>query len=208
MAKLKAFKSKVNSQSESNPEGRKRIIDVEPSAMVTTTKVQPSELEETKEGECLFHSHMWVKGDSLHFIVDSGSQKNMILEDIFKRLGLLITLHPHPYTIDWLRQGRDLHVIQQFRLPYDIKPFKDEVLCDIYPLEVCDVILGKPYFQKNHVVYESRPRSVIITLGRQLYRILEVVPPIVISLIYDKQCSKVISHIEKFVFFVIHAHSK
>jgi hypothetical protein len=99
-------------------------------------------------------------------------------------------------------------VSQQCRLPYDIKPFKDEVLCDISPLEVCDVLLGQPYLWKHHVVYESRPRSVIITLGRQLYRIPEVAPPTAISLISAKKCSKVISQTGKFVFFVIHAHSK
>jgi hypothetical protein len=57
-------------------------------------------------------------------------------------------------------------------------------------------------------VYESIPCSVIITLGRQLYMIPEVAPPTAISLIYAKQCSKVISQTEKFVFFVIRAHSK
>ena len=94
--------------------------------------------------------------------------------------------HPHPYTIAWLRQGRDLCVIQQCRLPYDIKPFKDEVLCDISPLEVCDGLLEQPYLWKCHVVYESRPHSVIITLGRQLYRIPEVVSPTTIYLISAK----------------------
>jgi hypothetical protein len=69
----------------------------------------------------------------------------------------------------------------------DIKPFKHEVLCDISPLEVFDVILGQPYLWKHHVVYESRPHNVIITLGRQLYRILEVVSPTAISLIFAKQ---------------------
>jgi hypothetical protein len=57
-------------------------------------------------------------------------------------------------------------------------------------------------------MYESRPHSVIITLGRQLYRIPKVVSPNAISLIYVKQCSKVISQTRKFVFFVICAHSK
>jgi hypothetical protein len=57
-------------------------------------------------------------------------------------------------------------------------------------------------------VYESRPHSVIITFGRQLYRIPEVVPPTAISLIFSKQCSKVISQTVKFVFFVICDHSK
>jgi hypothetical protein len=99
-------------------------------------------------------------------------------------------------------------VIQQCCLPYDINPFKDEVLCDIAPLKVCDVLLGQPYFWKRHVMYESRPYNVIITLGRQLYRILEVAPPMTISLISSKQCSKVISQTGKFIFFMIHAHNK
>jgi len=79
------------------------------------------------------------------------------------------------------------------RMLYDIKPFKDEVLCDVAPLEVCDVILGQPYLWKHHVVYESRPHSVIITLDIKFYRIPEVVPTTSISLISSKQCKKVIS---------------
>jgi hypothetical protein len=60
-------------------------------------------------------------------------------------MDLSMTPHPQPYTIGWLHQGRDLCVSQQCRLPYDIKTFKDEVLCDIDSLEVCDAILGNPY---------------------------------------------------------------
>jgi hypothetical protein len=208
VVELKASKSEVDFDSESNHEGGKHIIDVEPSAIVATTKVWPSEPEEPEEGERFFHLQMWVKGALIHFIVDSSSQKNLISKDLIKYLGLPTTSHLQPYTIGWLRQGRDLCVSQQFRLPYGIKPFKDEVLCDIASLEVCDVILGKPYLWKRHVVYESRPYSVIITLGRQLYRIPEVMPPTAISLISAKKCSKVISQIGKFVFFVICAHSK
>jgi hypothetical protein len=81
-------------------------------------------------------------------------------------------------------------------------------LCDIVALEVCDVLLGQQYLWKRHVVYESRLHIVIITLGRQLYRIPEVAPPTTISLISAKQSSKVISQTEKFIFFVIRAHSK
>jgi hypothetical protein len=31
-----------------------------------------------EEGECLFHSQIWVKGTTPHFIVNNGSQKNLI----------------------------------------------------------------------------------------------------------------------------------
>jgi hypothetical protein len=64
VVELKASESEEDSDSESNPEGGKWIIDVEPSAIVTTTKVQPSEPK--------------------------------------------MTPHSHPYTIGWLRQGRDI----------------------------------------------------------------------------------------------------
>jgi hypothetical protein len=94
-------------------------------------------------------------------------------------------------------------VSQQCRLLYVIKPFKDEVLCDVLPLKFCDVLLGQPYLWKHHAIYESRPRSVIITLNKKLYRIPEAVPPSAISLISAKQCRKVISQMEKFVFFMI-----
>jgi hypothetical protein len=85
---------------------------------------------------------------------------------------------------------------------------KMKVLCDIYPLEFFYVLLGNPSFWKLHVVYESRPRSIIITLGRQLYRIPEVAPPTIIFVISPKEFSKFISQTGKFVFFVIQSHSK
>jgi hypothetical protein len=129
---------------------------------------------------------MWVKGTPLHFIIDSSSQKNLISTEVIKQLALPTTPHPQPYTIGWLRQGSDLRVNQQCRLSYEIKPFKDKVLCDVDPLEVCDVILGQPYLWKHHVVYDSRPHSVIITLNRKFYRIPEAVPASAISLISAK----------------------
>jgi hypothetical protein len=45
-------------------------------------------------------------------------------------------------------------------------------------------------------------------LNKKLYRILEIVPPSVISLISAKQCRNVISHTGKFVFFVIFSQNE
>jgi hypothetical protein len=209
---LKASESDACSESESeldkgNDRG-KQIIDAEPNAIVSTMKIQKEEPEDPEEAERLFHSKMWVKGSPLQFIVDSGSQKNLISVEVVKWLGLPTTAHPQPYTIGWLHQGRDLCVSRQCRLPYSIKPFTDEVLCDVAPLDVSDVLLGQPYLWKQHVVYESRPRAVIITLGNKLYRIPEIAPPTTISLVTAKQCSKLISQTRKFVFLMIRPQGK
>jgi hypothetical protein len=89
-------------------------------------------------------------------------------------------------------------------MSYDIKPLKDEALCDVAPLEVCDVLLGEPYMWRHHVVYESRPRSIIVTLGGQLYRI----PEVVLTIVPQKQCHKVISHTAKFSLFTIRSEGE
>jgi len=78
VTEVKASESDAGSDFESEPERRRWIIDAEPSASISTTKLQPSEPDEQEEGECLFHSQMWVKGTPLHFIIDSNSQKNLI----------------------------------------------------------------------------------------------------------------------------------
>eukprot|EP00253_Pinus_taeda_P006139 PITA_06139 len=200
------------SDSESEPDKGndkgKQIIDTELNATLATMKIQEEEPKDPAEEECLFHSQMWVKGSLIQFIVDSGSQKNFISAEVVKRLGLPTTAHPQPYTIRWLHQGRDLRVSQQCCLPYNIKPFTDEVLCDIAPFEVCDVLLGQPYLWERHAVYESRPRAVIVTLGNKLYRIPEVAPATAISLVIVKQCSKLISTTGKFVFLMIRLQGK
>jgi hypothetical protein len=89
-----------------------------------------------------------------------------------------------------------------------MKPFTDEVLCDIAPLDVSHVLLGQPYSWKRHVVYESRPRVVIIALGNKLYKIPEIAPPTTISLVTAKKCSKIITKTKKFVFLMIRPHGK
>jgi hypothetical protein len=126
VAELKASESNACFDSKPKPERGndtgEHIIDADPNATVATTKVQKEEMEDPKEGERLFHSQMWVKGYPLQFIVDSGIQKNLISEEVVKRLGLPTTTHPQPYTIGWLHQGWELHVNQQCCLPYSIKP--------------------------------------------------------------------------------------
>jgi hypothetical protein len=58
MDEMKDFELEADFESESNPEGGKKIINVEPNAIVTTTKVQPRDPKELEEGKHLFHSQM------------------------------------------------------------------------------------------------------------------------------------------------------
>jgi hypothetical protein len=64
-----------NPNLEFDPENieNRQIIDADPTATIVNKKIHLEEPVDSKEGECLFHSHMWVKGTPLHFTVDNGS---------------------------------------------------------------------------------------------------------------------------------------
>ena len=131
---MKYSKLDLDSEYDSEMDKGKEIIDAEPSVIVATTHIQPEDPKDPEEVEHLFHSQMWVNGVSLHFIVYNGSQKNLISAQVVKRLTFPTMPHLQPYNIGWLNQGQDLYVSQQCHMPYAIKLFKDEVLCDISAL--------------------------------------------------------------------------
>ena len=57
-------------------------------------------------------------------------------------------------------------------------------------------------------MYESMPRTIIISLCNSLYKIPEVAPPIATSLVASKKGSKLISQTRKFIFYLVLSQSK
>jgi hypothetical protein len=98
VAEIKDKEPNPDSESDSENTGKGQIIDADPTAIFATTAIQPEEPTDPEEGDHLFHSQMWVKGTPLHFIVDSGSQKNLISTEVVKQLGLSTTPHLHHTT--------------------------------------------------------------------------------------------------------------
>ena len=98
VAELKAPELDACSNPEVEPgkgdEKGNNIIYVDPSAIVSTTKLQMEDPKGREEGEHLFHSQMWVKGSPLQYLVDSRSQKNLISVEVVNLLNLPTIVHP------------------------------------------------------------------------------------------------------------------
>jgi hypothetical protein len=103
VAKIKEKELIPESYFDSEKNKRRQIIDAKPTATIVTKTIQPEETEEPEEGEHLFHSHMWVRGTPLHFIVDIRSQNNLISTEVIKKLDLPTKPHSRQYNIGWLR---------------------------------------------------------------------------------------------------------
>ena len=87
-----------------------------------------------------------IKSSLAILIMDNGSQKNLISQDLVKRLHLVTTLHPKPYHLGWVQKdGPRLLVSQHYLVTFAIGQFKDTVLCDVSTLDCFELLLGIPY---------------------------------------------------------------
>jgi hypothetical protein len=94
VVEIKVKEPNPDSESDYENTGKRQIIDVDPTTIVAIATIQLEEPTDPEDGEHLFHSHMWVKGTPLHFIVDSETQKSLISAEVIKQLGLSTTPHP------------------------------------------------------------------------------------------------------------------
>jgi hypothetical protein len=62
VVKIKYKEPNLESKYDSKNTGKRQIINVDPTAIVTTATIQPEEPTDPEEGGHLFHSQMWVRG--------------------------------------------------------------------------------------------------------------------------------------------------
>ncbi|KAI4340888.1 hypothetical protein MLD38_025682 [Melastoma candidum] len=73
-----------------------------------------------------------------------------------EKLKLPIVAHPHPYRLQWLNKDSDVRVIQRVRVTFSIgKSFKDEVICDVIPMDACHLLLERPWQFDRHAQHDG-----------------------------------------------------
>jgi len=78
-------------------------------------------------------------------MIDSWSCSNVASTTQIKKVELQISFHPSPYCIQCLNQGRGLKVNSSWLVTFLIgKSYFDEFWCDIIPMDVYDMLLGRP----------------------------------------------------------------
>lgn len=94
----------------------------------------------------LFHIQVVTKHTNIDTLFDTGSQVNLISEEVVKKLNLATTPHPKPYLLGWVCNYAQLQVTKQCKLKFTITAnFVDEVEVDVVPLDICGLVLGSPY---------------------------------------------------------------
>ena len=61
--------------------------------------------------------------------------------------------------MSWLHKGNQLLVNEQCNVEFHIGTYKDEILCDIIPMDVCHILLGRPWKYDRKVVHDGRKNT-------------------------------------------------
>ena len=108
-----------------------------------TLNNQPSATMETQR-ENIFHTRCKVLENICSFIVDSGSCCNCCSTRLVEKLNLQVVPHPKLYKLQWINEDGELSVDKQVKVEFSIGNYKDNVLCDVVPMEACHILLGRP----------------------------------------------------------------
>ncbi len=117
------------------------------SSCASTSKNLPStSMQSDKRRSELFHVRVVTNHTKIDTLFDSGSQVNLISEEVVKKLHLVTTPHEKPYPLGWVTNDTQLQVTKKCVLKFAItEKFVDEVELDVVPLDICGIVLGSPY---------------------------------------------------------------
>jgi hypothetical protein len=102
----------------------------------------------------LFHIRVIMKHTKIDTLIDSGSQSNLISEEVVKKLGLNTTMHHKPYSLNWISKDHKLPITKQCTIKFAItSKYLDEVRCDVVPLETYEMVLGSPYLYDCKAIF-------------------------------------------------------
>ena len=113
-------------------------------------------------------------------IIDGGSCTNVASTTMVEKLGLPLIKHPRPYKLQWLNDSGEVRVNRQVLVSIRIGKYEDEVLCDVVPMQVGHLLLGRPWqFDRrvkhdgftNKYSFEFKQRTVTLVpmTPRQVY---------------------------------------
>ncbi|XP_068476897.1 uncharacterized protein [Phaseolus vulgaris] len=105
--------------------------------------------------ENIFHTRCLINDKLCYLIVDGGSCANVASTRVVDKLGLPTISHAKPYKLQWLSEVGEIVVNKQVFIRFSIGKYKDEVLCDIVPMEATHILLGRPWQFDRKVFHDG-----------------------------------------------------
>jgi len=89
----------------------------------------------------------------------SGNCTNIALVHVVDKLKLCTIPHPTLYSLQWLKKANEVHITRHVLITYNIGNLKDEVVCDVLPMDTCQVYLGRPWQFDKRAIHHGKSNT-------------------------------------------------
>jgi hypothetical protein len=132
------------------------------------------EVENPVQRNSLFRTTCKTKDRVCKVIIDSGSTDNLVSTEMVEKLELETTAHLSPYKVSWLQKGHQVTVTKQCLVEFKIGGYRDEILCDVIPMDVCHVLLGRPWKYDRNVIHDGRKNTYTLEKNGRTHMLLPI----------------------------------
>jgi hypothetical protein len=130
------------------------------------------EVESSVQRNSLFRTTCKTKDRVCKVIVDSGSTNNLVSTEMVEKLELETIEHPSPYRVSWLQKGHQVNVTKQCLVEFKIGVYNYKILCDVIPMDVCHLLLGRPWQYDRNVVHDGRKNTYTLEKNGRTHMLL------------------------------------
>ncbi|XP_024016242.1 uncharacterized protein LOC112089725 [Eutrema salsugineum] len=131
---------------------------------------------ETVQRENIFHTRCTVNGKICSLIIDRGSCTNVASKFMVDKLGLETTKHPKPYRLRWLNDDTELRISKQVTIPLSVGKYNDRVVCDVMPMQVGHLLLGRPWQFDKETMHNGRTNHYLFTHDKRKFQLAPLTP--------------------------------
>jgi hypothetical protein len=159
------------------------------------------EVESLVQRTRIFRTACKTKDRVCKVIVDSGSMDNLISTEMVETLELETTDHPSPYRILWLQKGHQVTVTKQYLVEFKIGGYNDKILCDVIPMDVCHLLLDRPWQYDRKLIHDGRINTYTLEKNGRTHMFLPIkdkeVKPEVINTVLIMSGKELITEVKK-----------
>jgi hypothetical protein len=130
------------------------------------------EVESSVQRTRLFRTACKIKDRVCKVIVDSGIMDNLISIEMVEKLELETTDHPSPYRVSWIQKGHQVTVTKQCLVEFKIGGYNDKILCDVIPMDVCHLLMGRPWQYDKNVIHDGRMNTYTLEKNGRTHMLL------------------------------------
>jgi hypothetical protein len=132
------------------------------------------EVESSVQRNRLFRTACKSKDRVCKVIVDSGSTENLVSMEMVEKMELETIDHPSPYRVSWLQKGHQVIVTKQCLVEFKIGGYNDKILCDVIPMDVCHILLGRPWKYDRNVIHDGRMNTYTLEKNGRTHMLLPI----------------------------------